>query len=659
MAYTILGHTCKYMNFDILIIGGGPGGYVAAIRAAQLGANVCVVENRELGGTCLNRGCIPTKALYKTADVLQITRKLKTYGLTGSSATADINNIQNRKNNIVSQLRGGVEMLLAENGVTVLNGTASFIDEKNIHVDLNIGGTENVTAKNIIIATGSSPFTPNIPGNDLKGVITTDDLLEIDYIPKRLAVIGAGTVGVEFAGIFNALGSEVSIIIRYPRVLRKLDVETISKFSTPFFKQGINLVGDVTIKAIEKTENGLVVISENKNTGEEVRTEADTVLMSAGRRPNINKLNLENAKIQYCENGIEVNDNYQTNISNIYAIGDVLGKIMLAYVASDQGIKVVEYILEGKEIKPLGPIPDCVFSFPEIATTGKTEEQVKEEGIDYSVGRFAFASNGKALTMSETEGFIKIISDNKTDKILGVNIVGPHASDLIHEAIVAMTNNLTIEDIIHSIHAHPTLAETFLEAAMDVHNISLHSAPKWNKIKSSDENTSANNNDATHIKMPKLNALMQEGTIQEWVKKEGDTVNVGDTLCIIEGTKITQEFKSTVSGKLTKILLKDGETTKIDENICIINSIDENTSENNDEATHIKMPKLNALMQSGTIQEWAKKEGDTVNIGDTLCVIEGTKITQEFKSTISGKLTKIILKDGETTEVDNDICIIK
>ena len=557
------------MKFDILIIGGGPGGYVSAIRAAQLGAKVCVVEYRELGGTCLNRGCIPTKALYKSAEVLKMTRKLEVYGLEGTSAKANIDKVQKRKNDIVSQLCDGIQMLLAENGVTVINGKASFIDNKKVKVELTKGGTEELTADSIIIATGSSPFIPDIDGKDLPGVVTTDDILNIDYIPKKLAVIGGGVVGVEFAGIFKEFGSDITIINRGLRLLERFDIETISKFTEPFEKQGIKIIQNTSIKSVKRVDNILVVTSEHNETKEEVYTEADVVLLSAGRCANIKGLNLDNAGIKYTNRGIIVDDNYQTNVPNVYAIGDVLGKIMLAYVASEQGIRLIEHIVNGKKIEPLPPIPSSIFSFPEISTAGKSEEEVKEEGIDYSVGRFAFASNGKALTMSETEGFIKVISDNKTDKILGVSIVGPHASDLIHEGIVSITNNLTIDNIIHSVHSHPTLAETFSEAAMDAHNISLHSIPK-HKLSVKKE-ASLDEENFTSVKMPKLNNMMQEGTIQEWLKQEGDIVKEGDVICVIEGTKITGEHKSPVSGVLSKIILATGEKTEIDNDICIIN----------------------------------------------------------------------------------------
>ncbi|MCK9191137.1 MAG: FAD-dependent oxidoreductase, partial [Sphaerochaetaceae bacterium] len=341
-------------NYEFLFIGAGPGGYVAAIRAAQLGASVCVVENREAGGTCLNRGCIPTKALYRSAEVLRESRELESYGLDGGAAKANMKAIQKRKSGIVSQLRDGVRSLLRANNIDYLEGTGSFVDQKTVLVILKEGGREKVTAKSIVIATGSSPKRLSIPGNDLPGVMTTDELLEIDHIPKRLGVIGAGTVGTEFANIFNSFGSDVYVVVKYDRVMRKLDLETVYEFMKSFRKQGINMVEGVLPQRLEKTENGIVIVSKDLKTEKEVRTEVDEVLLSAGRRANTDNLNIKASGVKTDRCGfVLVDSNYKTNIDGIYAIGDVIGKQMLAHVASAHGEKLVESIINHTDAKPM------------------------------------------------------------------------------------------------------------------------------------------------------------------------------------------------------------------------------------------------------------------------------------------------------------------
>lgn len=570
-------------NYDFAILGAGPGGYVAAIRAAQLGASVCVIENRDVGGTCLNRGCIPTKAMYKSAEVLSCSKKFAEYGLEGTEAKINIKEVQNRKNTIINNLKNGVLGLFDANKVTYINATASFEDSKKLKVIFSSGEEQYIDAKNIIIATGSKPFMPNIEGANLPGVLTTDELLEIDYIPKRLGVIGAGTVGTEFANIFNSFGSDVYVIIKYDRVMRKLDLETVYKFMKPLKKSGINFVEEVLIDKIVKSENGLIVIAHNKSDGEQVFVEVDNVLVSAGRRPNIKNLNLEKAGIKYSDSGINVDENYKTNIDGVYAIGDVIGGAMLAHVASNEGERLVEALINKTEVEPMGTYPDCVFSFPEMATVGFTEEQVKDKKIKYKVGTFDFASNGKAMTLGETDGMVKIIA-GEDDQILGVHIVGPHASDLIHEACCAIENKISVSSLIKTIHAHPTLAETFWEAAMDVHNRSIHKIPEEcilnNKLKTvenilpkqTDEKKSEvikdDNKDELIIKMPKLSDLSSENTLQEWKKSIGDNIEVGEIICVIEAGKTTQQYKSEIKGIMSQIYAEEGDNIKVGEPIC-------------------------------------------------------------------------------------------
>jgi dihydrolipoamide dehydrogenase len=634
-------------NYELLFIGAGPGGYVAAIRAAQLGASVCVIENREAGGTCLNRGCIPTKALYRSAEVLRESRELASYGLDGSAAKANMEAIQERKNGIVKQLREGVLSLFRANNIDYFEGTGSFIDKKTVRVSLNNGGTEEITASHIVIATGSSPRRLSIPGNDLPGVMTTDELLEIDHIPRRLGIIGAGTVGTEFANIFNSYGSDVFVVVKYDRVMRKLDKETVYEFMKSFRKQGINMVEGVLPQRLEKTENGLVIISKDLKTEEEVRTEVDEILLSAGRNANTVGLNLEVAGVNTDKCGfVMVDKNYKTNIDGIYAIGDVIGKQMLAHVASAHGVKLVESIINHTEAKPMSPVPDCVFAFPEIATCGISEEYAKEKKLKYRVGRFPFSANGKAMTLGETDGLVKVIADID-GKLLGVNICGPHASDLIHEASTAMTAGLTVDDLIETIHAHPTLIETFSEAIMDVQEKSIHSHPKCNiQIKEK----SYPSIDAGKIRLPKLNDLMSVGRICGWNFQVGNHVKKGDILCNVEANKATGEIVAPINGKIMEIRDQQCETVEVGTIVCII--MPEGDLE-------LKMPKLNNMMESGTISNWKVKIGDSVKKGNLLCTIEANKTTGELTAPKDCTIVDLIVTEGSTANVGSIVAIVK
>lgn len=633
-------------EYELLFVGAGPGGYVAAIRAAQLGSSVCVIENREAGGTCLNRGCIPTKALYRSAEVLRESRELASYGLDGCAAKANIKAIQERKSGIVTQLREGVLSLFRANNIDYFEGTGSFVDNKTVKVDLNAGGTEEITAKHIVIATGSSPKRLSIPGSNLPGVITTDELLEIDHIPKRLGIIGAGTVGTEFANIFNSFGSDVYVVVKYDRVMRKLDLETVYEFMKSFRKQGINMVEGVLPQRLEQTENGLVIVSKDLKSDEEVRTEVDEILLSAGRKPNTDGLNLEAAGVKTDKCGfVMVDDNYKTNIEGIYAIGDVIGKQMLAHVASAHGVKLVESIINHTDAKPMSPVPDCVFAFPEIATCGISEEYAKEKKLKYRVGRFPFSANGKAMTLGETEGLVKIIAD-MDDKLIGVNICGPHASDLIHEASTAMTAGLTVDDLIETIHAHPTLIETFSEAVMDVDERSIHSHPKCNIQIAEKANPDV---DAGKIRMPKLNNLMTTGRICEWNYEIGEHVKKGDILCNVEANKATGEIVAPIDGKIMEVRDQQCETVEVGTIVCII--IPEG-------ALELKMPKLNNLMEKGTISTLNVKAGDSVKKGDLVCTIEANKATGEIVAPRDCKIVDVMVYEGSEVDVESVVAFI-
>lgn len=465
------------MQNDIVIIGGGPGGYVAAIRAAQLGAKVSLVEERELGGTCLNRGCIPTKALYTNAEILNTLKHINSFGIQVDNYGVDVDQVQKRKQDVVDQLVGGIEKLIKAHSINLLRGRGKILDPNRVHVVLNDGGEETISTKNIIIATGSRPSIPNIPGADLEGVITSDDILNFKEIPKRLAVAGSGVIGIEFAYIFNALGSEVSVISS--TLLKRTDKDITKRLPSILKKQGIKLYDEVRAKEIIKGEDGLIIRASSKKEGkkEDIEIQADYLLMASGRGPIVEDLNLDDMEIEYDGSGIKVNDHFETNIEGIYAIGDVIGGIMLAHVASHEGIHAVEHIMGITSNVRQDVVPDCIFINPQIAYVGLTEERAKEKGLDYKVSKFMFGANGKALAMGEPEGFVKVISSREDDKIIGVHIMGPHASDLIHEGALAIANDMKVEDIANTIHAHPTLGEAFSEAVLGLKNEAIHMAP--------------------------------------------------------------------------------------------------------------------------------------------------------------------------------------
>lgn len=461
-------------DFDLAIIGGGPAGYAAAIRAAQLNVKVCLVERHRMGGTCLNAGCIPTKALHRSAEVYQLTKKSEEFGISYDNPAINWERVQGRKAAVVDQLVNGVDQLMKTNGITVIKGDAKLAGANELSVVKEDDEAITVSADKILISAGSKSAELPIEGADLPGVLDSTALLNIDHIPLKLAVIGGGVIGIEFAAIFNEFGSEVTVIEFLPRILAQLDSD-ISKRLVPMMKRtGVEILTSAKVMKIEELENRLMLkVSTPKG---DIQIDADQVLLAVGRQPAIDGLGLETAGVDYDRSGIKVDQIGQTNIANIYAVGDVTGGIMLAHAASHQGIAAVEHMLANDSERKTKTIPGCVFAFPEIAFAGVTEEEAKERGIPYQTGKFLFGANGKALTLGEGEGFIKVISD-ENDRLIGVHILGPHASDLIQEGVLAIDMKIPAEDLIGTIHAHPTLSEAFVEAVMDLKGISLHSAP--------------------------------------------------------------------------------------------------------------------------------------------------------------------------------------
>lgn len=441
------------MKTDLIIIGSGPGGYNTACHAAKNGLNTIIFEDRQAGGTCLNRGCIPTKTLCHEADMIEAVATM-----TGSRPEVDFNKAMTRKEQVTAQLREGVEGLMKSPGITFIKERASFKDSKTI-----IAGGEEYTADNIIIATGSESKLPPIEGIDEEGVVTSTELLNLEKLPKHLCIIGAGVIGMEFASVFKTFGSDVTVIEFLKECLPAIDSDIAKRMRKVMERRGINFNMQSAVKSIHKNNNKLIVCFDKKNKPQEV--EADIVLVATGRKPNIEGLGLENTDINYDNKGIKVDDNMQTNICGIYAIGDVNGRAMLAHAATAQGMRAVNHICGKKDAIRMEIMPAAVFTNPEVAGVGLTSDQCDSMGIEYNTRKGFYRSNGKALAMDESEGMVKLITD-KDNMIIGCHAYGAHAADLIQEATAIMNFNGTTGNLVDIIHTHPTLEEILHDAAL-------------------------------------------------------------------------------------------------------------------------------------------------------------------------------------------------
>lgn len=465
------------MTKKIAIIGAGPGGYEAAIRAAQLGAHVYLIEKRDLGGTCLNRGCIPTKTYFKNAQIMNSLKRSKEYGIEVDGYRLDGKALLARKEKIVDTLRDGVERLISSyKNIEYLSGKGKLKAKDTVSVELLNGDRQEIKVDNIIIATGSRPTMADIKGIDLPGVIDSDELLELDTIPESLIVVGGGVIGLEFASIYQELGSQVTLLAS--RILKDIDRELTRRLPVYFKKQGMKVHTQIRAKEIRKEGDQLRVIAKHKSRDRSVEAVGDYVLIASGRGPVTEGLNLDQVGVDYDTGGIKVDQNFETTVEGIYAIGDVndVG-IQLAHVASNQGIYVVEKLMDQDPDINLDVYPNCVFTIPEVAYVGLMEDELREKGLDFKTSKFLFAANGKALSLGESDGFVKVFSSKSDNKILGVTIVGPNANDLIHEGALAIANQLDVDSINRTIHAHPTLSEAFMEAVHGLDNRAIHMAP--------------------------------------------------------------------------------------------------------------------------------------------------------------------------------------
>lgn len=455
----------------IIIIGAGPGGYETALLAAKRGVEVVLIESGHVGGTCLNEGCIPTKAFCKNAEVLDGLREAEAFGVTGLSYGFDFKAVAARKNVVVEQLRGGVEGLLGHKLITLVRGKASFKDSHTVTVD-----DQDYVGDYIIIATGSVSASLPIPGADLPGILTSREILDLEEVPQSLCVIGGGVIGLEFASVFRSFGSEVTVLEYFKEILPRFDSDLSKRLKQSLGKRGIEISTQTQVTAIEECDGKYKVSFTRK--GKEESVEADKVLMAVGRKANVASLNLADVGIEFTPRGILVDDKtMQTNIPHIYAVGDINGKMMLAHAATFQGIVALDHIMGVENGIDLSVMPAAVFTSPEAASVGMTEEDCKAAGVPVKCLKSFFRANGKAVTMGETDGFCKVIvaaepkdgveTPYEPGRILGCHLYGPHASDIVQEACALITRKATIKEFEDIIHTHPTLTEVLQSA---VHN---------------------------------------------------------------------------------------------------------------------------------------------------------------------------------------------
>lgn len=457
-------------TYDLIVIGGGPGGYVAAIRAAQSGMSVALVEGRELGGTCLNRGCIPTKVLLHSAHVYENAKAGESFGIVTEQVSFDAQKMLQRKKDVITQLQDGIGYLFEHNKVKLIRGHGTITGPHEVQV-----GDECISAHRILIAAGSVPARPPIPGLELEGVLTSDELLDTPVDAYRsLVIIGGGVIGVEFATALSSFGCKVTIVEAMPRILPTLDKEISQSISMQLKKRSVDVHVKASVQRIETCEEGLRC-KFTKGT-DELSVCADAVLVAIGRRPNLNNLFAEDISVEQ-RRGIVVNEQFQTSIPSIYAIGDVVdGGIQLAHVASAQGSNAVDYMLGRVPQVDLGVVPSCIYTEPEIACVGLTADQAKEQGIPVLTGKFNMSGNAKVIIGSEQRSFVKVIAHAETKEILGAQILSARATDLIGELTAAIVNRIHVDELAAVIHPHPTYCEGILEAVEDTERRAVHIA---------------------------------------------------------------------------------------------------------------------------------------------------------------------------------------
>ncbi|WP_291153473.1 dihydrolipoyl dehydrogenase [Flavobacterium sp. UBA7680] len=455
-------------SFDVVIIGSGPGGYVSAIRCAQLGFKTAIVEKyTSLGGTCLNVGCIPSKALLSSSHHYAEIAHFADHGIEVSGdVKINLEKMIARKQAVVDQTVGGINYLMEKNKITVFNGLGSFVDATHITVAKADGTSETIEAKYTVIATGSKPSSLPFIKIDKERIITSTEALELKEVPKHLVIIGGGVIGIELGQVYLRLGAQVSVVEFMDRIIPGMDGSLSKELTKVLKKQGMKFYVSHKVKSVERNGDAVTVQAENAK-GETITLEGDYSLVSVGRRPYTDGLNADKAGVKISDRGqVEVNDHLQTNVPNIYAIGDVIRGAMLAHKAEEEGTMVAEILAGQKPHIDYNLIPGVVYTWPEVAAVGKTEEQLKAEGVAYKSGSFPFKALGRARASADLDGFVKILADEKTDEVLGVHMIGARTADLIAEAVTAMEFKASAEDISRMSHAHPTFAEAVKEAAL-------------------------------------------------------------------------------------------------------------------------------------------------------------------------------------------------
>ncbi len=463
-------------KFQAVVIGGGPGGYVCAIRLAQLGLKTACVESRgSLGGTCLNVGCIPSKSLLNLSEEFHKVKNLSSKGIEIGEVKLNLGKMMKSKDKAVTVLTKGVEFLLKKNKVTYFKGTGSFESQNKILIRDSEGKKTIIETEKTIIATGSVPVS--LPGVefDEKTIVSSTGVLKLDQVPKKMIVVGGGYIGLEMGSVWSRLGTEVHVIEFLDHITPGMDRDVSNEFMKILKKQGINFHMQHKVNTIKKNKSGAIVSTIDKD-GNKKEFDCNVVLISVGRKPNTHQLNLEKINIELDKkNRIKTNKNYKTSKENIYAIGDVISGPMLAHKAEDEGVAVAENIAGQSGHVNYDTIPGVIYTSPEVASIGKTEEQLNEQNIKYKIGKFSFMANSRAKAIDNAEGFVKILADEKTDKVLGAHLIGPHAGELIAEIGVAMEFGASSEDIARTCHAHPTFSEAIKEAALSVDKRAIHS----------------------------------------------------------------------------------------------------------------------------------------------------------------------------------------
>ena len=455
-------------QFDLIVIGSGPGGYIAAIRASQLKMKVAIIERyKTLGGTCGNVGCIPSKTWLDSSErYFETIHSHDVHGIEVKDVKLNVKKMSDRVAKVVSELAGGVAFLMKKNKITVFEGHGSFKDKNTITIK-GEKGSQEIQGKNIIIATGSKPSS--LPGVliDKERIITSTEALKLEVVPQHLVVIGGGVIGLELGSVFKRLGSKVSVIEYADSIIATMDLDLGKELQKVLKKDGVEFYLGHGVTSVVRTKNEVAVKAKNKTSNEEIEIKGDYVLVAVGRRPYTDSLGLENAGLKVDERGrIPVNDHLQTSVSNIYAIGDVIKGAMLAHKAEEEGTFVAEFIAGQKPHINYNLIPGVVYTWPEVSCVGATEQELKQKGVQYKVGKFPFVASGRAKASNEKDGFVKVLADKVTDEILGVHMIGPRTADLIAEAVVAMEFRASAEDIGRTSHAHPTYAEAFKEACL-------------------------------------------------------------------------------------------------------------------------------------------------------------------------------------------------